>query len=429
MREKFICVVLFLLFLTSHADLVQVIQLARHGARAPNSFEYIPNQYPEKNGELTPLGLVQQYFLGQEMRKRYIENQSFLSETLDPSEVIIKSSWKNRTIWSALAFTNGLYPQESGTWFHNPYAETFPTEELLPLRKRQNDVTQEDVKRIRINEEWAREVVDVIKMDGDLYFHAIKDDNCPPAENIINELKKSREILEMEKYLSLSLYPLLASGVNTHLGFDLIKPEKLSIKKVKSILDSYRCNSFHRKSHPEIDENLLKLLKMTRAFYAYKITLVDELVKSISGSKLLAEFLEYTQALINGDAPPKFIFYSAHDTTLEILFSIFLLETKVHFEEQYNIIPFASTLSIEIHREQEYSDDSSDIETKDVYYVKMFYNDEPQLIKWCLGYTCPLEQFHRILQHYIHPNLQNFCTVNKIEDLIECEDESQCNKF
>jgi len=424
-----IFIVLFSILLASQAELVQVIQLARHGARAPNSFEYIPNQYPEKNGELTPLGLVQQYFLGQEMRKRYVEDHPFLSETFDPSEVVIKSSWKNRTIWSALAFTNGLYPQESGTWFHNPYAESFPIEELLPLKKREKIVSREDVEKIKIDEQFAREVVDVIKMDGDLYFHAIKDENCPPAEKIIDELKKSREILEMEKYLSLTLYPLLASGINAHLGFDLIKPEVLTIKKAKSVLDSYRCNTFHRKSYPEIDETLLKLLKMTRAFYAYKITLVDDLVKSVSGSKLLGEFLQYTQALLKGEAPPKFIFYSAHDTTLEILFSIFLLETKFHFEEQYNIIPFASTLSIEIHKEKEDSDDPSDLETRDVYYVKMFYNDEPQLIKWCLGYTCPLEQFHRILEHYIVPNIHNFCNPEKLEDLIDCEDDSLCVKF
>jgi len=422
MKMKIIFAVLLSFFISTRAELVQVIQLARHGARAPNSFDYIPNQYPVDKGELTSLGLVQQYFLGQEMRKRFIENENFLSENFDPSEVVIKSSWKNRTVWSALSFTNGLYPQEEGTWFDNEYAETFPVEELLPLKKRERTVTDGEVKRIKLNEEWARDVVDIIEMDGDLYFHAIKDENCPPAENIIDELKKSREMREMEKYLRLTLYPLLATGINTHLGSDLINAETLTIKKAKSILDSYRCNTFHKKIHPEIEEELLKLLKLTRAFYAYKITLVDEMVKSISGSKLLNEFLNYTQAATNSQGP-KFIFYSAHDTTLEILFSIFLLETKIHVEEHYNIIPFASSLRIEVHKEQEDFNDS------DVYYVKMFYNDEPQLIKWCLGYTCPLEQFHKILNHYIVPNLHEFCRRNKDKDLTDCEDESQCIKF
>lgn len=428
MKEKFISLIILSLLICSQAELVQVIQLARHGARAPNSFEYIPNQYPEQSGELTRLGLVQQYFLGQEMRHRYVNNHKLLSEAFNPSEVVIKSSWKNRTIWSAFAFSNGLYPQEHGHWIDNTYADVFPLEEILPLKKREKPIAHEDAKKIKINEEWARKVVDIIEMDGDLYFHAIKDENCPAAEKIIDELKSSREMQEMEKFLRLTLYPLLAKGINAHLGFDIVHPEKMNIKKAKSILDSYRCNTFHRKSHPEIEAELLKLLKMTRAFYAYKITLLDELVKSISGSQLLSEFLAYTQALMTGQAPPKFIFYSAHDTTLEILFSIFLLETKIHVEEQYNIIPFASTLSIEIHKEQENSDDNSDGKARDVYYVKMLYNDEPQLIKWCLGYVCPLEQFHRVLEHYIVPNIQAVCKVDNLLNTEECEDGVQCLK-
>jgi len=180
-------------------------------------------------------------------------------------------------------------------------------------------------------------------------------------------------------------------------------------------LDSYRCNTFHGKDHPHIDEITLKLLKMTRAFYAYKITLVDEMVRSVSSSKLLGEFLEYTRAIRDGKAnTPKYVFFSAHDTTLEILFSIFLLETKIHSEEQYNIIPFSSTVSFEIHRKQEEFEGISGRETKDVYYVEMLYNDEPQFIKWCMGYSCSLDQFHRILEHYMLPNLHEFCSVGRI---------------
>jgi len=411
-------------------ELVQVIQLGRHGARSPNSFELLPNQYPEKEGELTILGIVQQYFLGQEMRKRYVEDLHFLSEDFNSSEVTIKSSWKNRTMRSAFAFLNGLYPQETGVWMDNVYAEEgFPPEQLLPLKSPQRTITREETMRVKIDEDWARESMEIVQMDGDLYFHAHKNDNCPPAEKTIKEIKKAHHSLEMEKYLALVLYPQLASGINSHLGFNLIDEDSLTLKKAKSVLDNYRCNSFHGKDHPIIDDYTLNLLKKSRHHYAYNIMLKDEMVRSIAGSRLLKEFLEYTSAVRDGvPSAPKFVFYAAHDTNLEILFSIFLLQSKIDMEEHYNIIPFSSVLSIEVHKEQETEEGPNGPETKDAYYVKLLFNDEPQLIKWCASYKCPLDQFHRILEHYMLPDLEGFCKVSRTVStgVTVCTGEATC---
>jgi len=393
------------------AELVQVIQLARHGARTPNSFEFIPNQYPESEGQLTVLGLVQEYFLGQEMRKRYVEDLNFLSETFNSSEVLIKSSWKNRTMRSAYAFANGLYPQEEGTFYENIYAEGFPVDKLLPLKNRQRSIDPEEIKGIQLDEDWAKETVEVVSMDGDLYFHATKNGNCPPAEQVIKELKKSREVKEMEKYFRVTLYSQLASSVNRPLGYDLLDAETMNIKKAKSVLDNYRCNTFHGKQHPEIDEKTLKIAKQARHFHAYKLMLVDDMVRSVAATKLFSEFLEYTSGIKNGASnTPKYIFYSAHDTNLEILFSIFLLESKIDMEEHYNIIPFSSVFSLEVHKEE--VEGSSGL-TEENYYVRILFNDEPQFIKWCLDYQCSLDQFHKILKHYMVPSLTEFCGVGR----------------
>jgi len=399
------CVLLLVLPLLQ-AELVQVIQLARHGARTPNSFELISNQYPEEEGQLTVLGLVQEYFLGREMRKRYVEDLKFLPETFNSSEVLIRSSWKNRTIRSAFAFANGLYPQEGGIVYDNIYAEGFPTEQLLPLKNKQNPISTDDIRSVKIDEEWARESIEIIEMDGDLHFHAVKDDNCPPAEKIIKELKKSSVNKEIEKHLGLVLYPQLASIVNNHLGFERIQAEEMNLKKAKSVLDNYRCNSFHGKDHPEIDEYTLQILKKSRYYYVYKLMLLDDLVRSVSATKLLSEFLDYTRAARDGvPNTPKYIFYSAHDTNLEILLSVFLLESQIEMEEHYNIIPFSSVLSFEIHKEKETP------QSEETYYVKLLFNDEPQFIKWCLGYKCSLDQFHKILEHYMVPALDEFCNA------------------
>jgi len=419
MKPAIIFASLLILLPCFYAELVQVIHLGRHGARSPNSFEFVPSQYSEKEGELTVLGLTQQFFLGKEMRKRYVDDLKFLSDSFNSSEVLIRSSYKNRTIRSALAFVNGLYPQESGVEHDNVYADFILPENLLPHKNRKHSFDREHMRKIKIDEEWARSVVDIIAMEGDLHFHATKDDNCPSVDKVLKDLKKSHEMLEMEKYLSLTLYPQVAELF----GFP---SDSLNIKKAKSILDIVRCNSFHGKDHPQFDELTLKLLKATRAFFAYKITLVDEMVRSVSSSKLLKEFLQHTDSIMkNIESTPKFIFYSGHDTTMELLFSIFLLETKIHNEEQYNIIPFASTVSFEVHRELEHDRELGELVEK--HYVQMLYNDEPQFIKWCLGYSCSLEQFHKIIDHHIVHDVETFCSAGKIiKDLIgqpECTNE------
>jgi len=226
----------------------------------------------------------------------------------------------------------------------------------------------------------------------------------------VKELKKSRESQAIEDYLSLAQYPQLAASINGPLGFTRVHPENLNMKKAKSVLDNYRCNTFHGKAHPEVDDSTLKLLIKTRYLYAYKLMLLDDMVRSVSATKLFKEFLDFTSAARDGvTGTPKYVFYSAHDTNLEMLFSIFLLESVIAKDDEYNIIPFSSVFSLELHREQE----TVDGEVKETHYVKLLFNDEPQLIKWCMGYHCTLNQFHKILEHYIVSQVEEFCGVGK----------------
>jgi len=66
-------------------------------------------------------------------------------------------------------------------------------------------------------------------------------------------------------------------------------------------------------------------------------------------------------------------------------------------------------MSIELHKEQE----TVDGEVKETHHVKLLFNDEPQFIKWCMGYQCSLSQFHKILEHHIVPSLEEFCSIGK----------------
>ncbi len=113
-----IFILLFISISVSNSDkLIFVSTHFRHGARAPmkvNS-EYI-DHVKEKwtnPGELTAIGQRQHYILGLRNRLRYIKNTyQFLSEKFDSHEILIYSSAFNRTILSAFAQLQGLYPSD-----------------------------------------------------------------------------------------------------------------------------------------------------------------------------------------------------------------------------------------------------------------------------------------------------------------------------
>lgn len=109
-----------ILFAIADTDekLIFLITHYRHGARAPNNLDdNFLDTLKEKwtnPGELTGIGERMHYLLGFRNRKRYIEEKHFLSEKYDPHEILIYSSFYNRTLVSAASQLQGFYPQNEG---------------------------------------------------------------------------------------------------------------------------------------------------------------------------------------------------------------------------------------------------------------------------------------------------------------------------
>src|SRR5690349_16745497 len=76
-----------------------IIQLFRHGSRAPTSNQYDPSWPTTELGELTYTGMREHYLLGlgytQEYTNRY--NSSFLPSSYSPSQIYARSTSLNRT--------------------------------------------------------------------------------------------------------------------------------------------------------------------------------------------------------------------------------------------------------------------------------------------------------------------------------------------
>jgi lysosomal acid phosphatase len=101
----------------AHAEdkLIFAVDIIRHGDRTPtDDIPTAPYPWPEGLGQLTPLGMQQEYLLGTKMRKRYIEQNHLLPKQYLASTMYVRSTDFNRTLMSAESLLLGLYPLGSG---------------------------------------------------------------------------------------------------------------------------------------------------------------------------------------------------------------------------------------------------------------------------------------------------------------------------
>ena len=104
-----IILILFFGEIKTDDKLIFVMTHFRHGSRAPsklydkkNYLDYA-KEFWKDSEELTAIGQRMHFLLGIRNRQRYIEEKKFLSEKYDPHELLIYSTYKNRTIDSATA--------------------------------------------------------------------------------------------------------------------------------------------------------------------------------------------------------------------------------------------------------------------------------------------------------------------------------------
>lgn len=162
-----------------NADLLQIQILTRHGARTPlhgynqngtiwkcDNTEYryysIPEQSPLKIhvaygksifggechfGQLTEVGHSALKNLGRYIRNVYIRDLKFLPERYDNNTYFIRSTGTHRTIHSAMALAQGLYPDHSEITLHVADKSLDPfrrASAVCPNLKKNIDAMKED---------------------------------------------------------------------------------------------------------------------------------------------------------------------------------------------------------------------------------------------------------------------------------------------
>ncbi|KAH9190381.1 hypothetical protein AeNC1_007643 [Aphanomyces euteiches] len=121
----------------SDSSLKILVSLSRHGSRRPNGITSVlcPNNkenalaYEVPPEELTEIGMEQMRLAGREVRREYIDNQGFLSNSISGPErkhfeTYFRSDAANRCAQSAISMGYGLYPEGTGPrgFYHQPIA-------------------------------------------------------------------------------------------------------------------------------------------------------------------------------------------------------------------------------------------------------------------------------------------------------------------
>lgn len=91
-------ITVLIVLIVAETKLYQVVSLFRHGARYHLNAYYDGNATKERWGELTAVGMRQHETLGKLLRRDYITNQQFLSNTYKQEEMVVYSTDVNRTL-------------------------------------------------------------------------------------------------------------------------------------------------------------------------------------------------------------------------------------------------------------------------------------------------------------------------------------------
>uniref|UniRef100_A0ABM5GPL8 acid phosphatase n=1 Tax=Pogona vitticeps TaxID=103695 RepID=A0ABM5GPL8_9SAUR len=304
---------LFLLLLQSTAgrELKFVLLLYRHGDRSP--IESYPtslhkeSEWPQGYGQLTTIGMQQQYELGQYIKKRY---SNFLSHAYKREEILVQSSETDRTIMSAQANLAGMFPP-TGEQVWNP--------DLL----------------------WQPVPVHIVpKGHSPKLRYPIFD--CPRYRELLKETMESSEF-----QAKIQPYEEFIQEIAVYAGYNPYILKYVDNFKLWHIQDTLFCELIHNYTLPkwateDIRAKLeeLTVISLSTLFGIYK----REEKARLQGGLLVKNILEHLSNAAKYPKRRKMLIYSAHDTTLGAL----QMALNIYNEK---VPPYAACQIFELYQE------------------------------------------------------------------------------
>eukprot|EP01015_Nassula_variabilis_P027768 TRINITY_DN572_c0_g1_i20.p1 TRINITY_DN572_c0_g1~~TRINITY_DN572_c0_g1_i20.p1 ORF type:complete len:241 (+),score=24.92 TRINITY_DN572_c0_g1_i20:121-843(+) len=167
-----------------------VIQITRHGARAPKDAYFNKGFWSRYNlGDLTPSGMRMMYLLGQEMRQRYIIQNKLLPDQYNHFQIKIKTNTDQRTVNSALSFLRGMYPDD----YAEQLSDELITKSVPPINCQLASTTIQTLGNQAIIHGETLYNMEFVPRINDLFFHGSSEKNCPIADELYVENKKKKD--------------------------------------------------------------------------------------------------------------------------------------------------------------------------------------------------------------------------------------------
>lgn len=344
-------------------QLIFVNMVWRHGDRS--YIKSYPND-PYKNGsiwknglgELTNIGISQQYELGKFLRLRY---NTILNNSYRPDEIYIRSTDSDRTIMSAQSNLAGLYPVTNDELWNGSHTS------------------------------WHPVPVHVVPLEKDkLLRYPIKD--CPKYTQTMDLIHKSKWFLDHERNYS-NFYRYIQKNTGSTYPYNF-----RNIWEVEDNLFCLNSNGFPLPSWVKSSD--LKTLKFLNSLdMGTMFTDVDykyrNSISRMQGGVLIKEIIQNMLKHVNGTSTYRAVAYSAHDTTLAAL--LVALGNYDWVQPDY-----ASCVMMELHKDP------------NGYFVEMLYrrhNGSMTNLKYynCSSMSCPFDEFVKISQALIPDDHDKVC--------------------
>ena len=316
--------------------LIFAIDVIRHGDRTPIiEIPKAPHHWSTGLGQLTPLGMLQEYELGQKFQHRYIDQEKLLSRVYQPGTLYVRSTDVDRTLMSAECVLMGLYPPGTGpflhpaflmNWFALPYGF-----QPIPIHTAPQDHDALLIPR-----------------------HS--------TEEIKQSIEAIPECQEKEKELQPHFAAWSeATGLSIH---DLLDVERLG--------DALHIYQLKHIAMPKglSHEDINTILKADEIIFKKSITSVQE-----SGGKLLSEISHRLEQAAEKKSSLKYALYSGHDSTIMSLLTTMGASIK-------EIPHYASDLNIALYEKENHH-----------FEVQITLNDYPVQLRGSMSGTYSLQQF------------------------------------
>jgi acid phosphatase len=335
--RKLLLSVFFVLATTnawSQDKLIFALDLIRHGDRTP--IHAIPKSPPYHwlgEGQLTSEGMRQEYQLGMQLRKKYVDQYHLLPSRYDVNVMYVRSTDYDRTLMSAESLLLGLYPLGTGPGPHG-----YQPISIYTVPKNDDSAFIPDIDRGKFNE-----LIDQYVVSG-------------------AEWKKKNAELE-SNYTRWSQ----ATGMTI-----------TNLRQLSSLGDTLYIDELHHAPlPPELSAADIKTIRQAGK-WALTAAYRPKEVGDVMGGPLLAVIIDYLRDAIQQKTNLKYVLLSAHDTSIMSVMSAM----RAPLSEPPG---YASDLNFAVFK----TDGGKEV-------VKVSFNGKPVSIPGCQGSVCTLEQLTAI---------------------------------